>query len=401
MTRKLNISLPEFVIMMATLISLTALSIDMTLPALGLIGDDLNATHPNTQQYIISCLFMGLTFGQLFYGPFADSYGRKSAIYIGVIVFIVGSLFSIFAETMTMMLIGRTLQGVGVAGTRVISVATVRDCYAGDDMARIMSIIMAVFILVPAAAPGLGQLVLLFMHWRSIFVILLIVSMFLLIWVGLRLPETLAPENKREFKFKPILKGMKEVFANPTTRTYTFCRGLSFSILVGYLTSSQQIFQNYFDTGEMFAVYFAILALFIGAASLVNARVISKFGMQKITEGALLILAGISLIYITYLLTNENQSSLLAFMLFAIGVFVSLGFLFGNFNAMAMEPMGHMAGIASAVIGFVSSAISVSIGTIIGQMYNQTIIPLTAAILCIVVVTFILQYRLNRDIIKL
>lgn len=398
MTQKLNISLTEFVIMMATLISLTALAIDMTLPALGLIGDDLDARHPNTQQYIISCLFMGLTFGQLFYGPFADSFGRKPAIYVGVGVFIIGSLFSIFAETMTVMLIGRALQGIGVAGTRVISVATVRDCYAGEDMARIMSVIMAVFILVPAAAPGLGQLVLLFMHWRNIFVILLIVSVILLMWVVLRLPETLAPENKREFKFKSIIKGMKEVLANPTTRTYTLCRGLCFSILVGYLTSSQQIFQNYFGTEEMFAVYFAILALFIGAASLINGRIIKRFGMQKITEGSLFILGGITIIYLTYLLTNIGHSSLLAFMLFAIGVFSSLGFLFGNFNAMAMEPMGHMAGIASAVIGFISSGISVSIGTIIGQMYNQTIVPLTVAVLIIAVVTFILQYRLNGNI---
>lgn len=390
-----TISFKEFVGLMALLVSLTALSIDTMLPALHIIGEDLKVTNPNHAQYIISFLFLGFTFGQILFGPLSDSMGRKASVYIGVGIFMAGSALSLFAVNFPMMLAGRLLQGIGVAAPRIASMAITRDLYAGREMARVMSFVMAVFILVPVLAPAVGQLIIAWFHWRSIFVFLMAVAAVVMLWMYLRLPETLHEEDRRPFRLHAIWQGALIVFRNPSTVGYTICAGLVFGALIGYLSMAQQIFQDYYHAGDAFALYFAVSALSIGIASIVNSAIVRKYGMRRIVHGSLIgMLCTTGIFFLCAM--QETTLPLWQFLTFICSTFFCLGLLFGNLNAIAMEPMGHVAGIASAVIGSSSSLISLVLGTIIGQAYNMTLLPLAIGFLSLTIVTFILEIYLHK-----
>lgn len=386
----------EFIVLMAMMMSVTALSIDTILPAMGHMASELGAKTENQAQYIISFLFLGFTFGQIIYGPLSDSYGRKSVIYAGLEIFIFGTVLCLMSTNFTLMLVGRLLQGFGVASTRTISVAMIRDLYHGREMARIMSIIMAVFIIVPAIAPSIGQAIIFYSHWRMIFVMYLIVAVLVLVWMFFRLEETLKPQFRKDFSFKTIAHGVKEVVKDPITRGYTICAGLVFGALVGYLTCAQQIFSEYFHAGDYFAAYFAMLALSLGAASILNSAIVRRFGMRRISHYALIAVIAIGLVLCALEIISGHHMPLWQFMMCAMGIFFFMGLLFGNLNAAAMEHMGHIAGVASAVIGAVSSAISVAAGSMIGQFYDGTILPLGIGFVCLATVSFCVQYRINR-----
>lgn len=389
-------SFREFVALMALLISLTALSIDTMLPALPLIGADLGATGDNTKQYIIGFLFLGFTFGQMFYGPMSDSFGRKHSIYIGITIFICGSIISLIAQNFSIMLMGRLLQGLGVAAPRVISTAMIRDKYKGRDMARVMSFIMSIFILVPAIAPTLGQAILMVSNWRMIFAVLLCVALVIMVWVYFRLPETLPQAKRLPFNLTTIKHGVCEVIKHRITFGYTICTGLIFAMLIGYLTSAQQIFQEYYDASDMFPLYFGVIALSLGIASLLNSHLVKRIGMHRICHYSLLAMIVISGIFVVLFLGSTQQVSLWQFVTYAMTTFFFLGLLFGNLNAIAMEPMGHIAGVASATIGVVSSALSLALGTIIGQLYSGTPLPVIFGFLFLSSATFLLQLWLNK-----
>ncbi|MGH1378546.1 MAG: multidrug effflux MFS transporter [Alphaproteobacteria bacterium] len=386
----------EFVALMALLISLTALSIDTMLPALPLIGKDLGAVGDNTPQYIVVFLFLGFTLGQIFYGPMSDSFGRKHSIYIGITIFIIGSIISVTAQNFPIMLAGRFLQGIGVAAPRIISTAMIRDRYKGQEMARVMSFIMSIFILVPAIAPTLGQAILMVSNWRMIFAVLLGVSVLVLIWIYFRLPETLPQERRTPFKLKTILSGVREVITHRLAFGYTICTGLIFAMLIGYLNSAQQIFQEYYNTGDMFPLYFGIIALSLGIASLVNSYIVKIMAMQNICHYSLIAIIIVSGSFLALNSLSDQQQPLWQFMIYAVIVFFFLGLLFGNVNAIAMEHMGHIAGVASTTISVLSSAISLALGTIIGQFYAGTPIPIIFSFLLLSSLTFLLQILINR-----
>lgn len=370
------ISTTEFTILVALLMSIVAISIDALLPALGIISTDIYLTHPNQAQYIISALFLGLAIGELICGPLSDATGRKKVLYAGIALFLIGSLVCFYAQDINTMLLGRFLQGLGVAGPYVSAMSIVRDKYEGQQMAKIMSLVMLIFIMVPALAPSLGQSILLFTSWRYIFVMYLIYSIAIGLWIFLRLEETLPKENRIPFTTKGFIDGFKEVIFNRVTMCYTICMGLFFGSFIGYLNSSQQIFQVQFNTGKMFTLYFGILALVFGAASLVNFKLLEKWGMHYISKRAvwgIIISSGSFLV-----LHGLADIQLWMFLTYASVLFFCFGLVFGNMNTLAMEPMGHVAGIASAIIGSVSSIISLTIGTGIGQLYNNTLIPVTA-----------------------
>jgi DHA1 family bicyclomycin/chloramphenicol resistance-like MFS transporter len=366
----------EFVALVALMTSLVALSIDAMLPALTTIGAELGAREANDAQLILSALFLGLAFAQMVYGPLSDSIGRKPAIYLGFALFMIGSLLSALATTFGVMLVGRLLQGIGAAGPRIVTIAMVRDRYQGRAMARIMSSVMAVFILVPALAPGLGQLILLVASWRAIFGMFLGVAAIAVVWFALRLPETLSPARRASFSLRRIAGAVREVCVHPIALAYTIAAGLIFGALVGYLTSAAQIFQGQYGLGERFPVYFAVLALAIGLASYVNSRLVMRYGMRLLSGAAVTGLAGLSLGFFGVAFAAAGDPPLWSLMAYLIPAFFCLGILFGNFNALAMEPLGHVAGVAASVIGSLTTFVSLLLGTLIGRSYDGTVLPL-------------------------
>lgn len=367
---------PEFVVLVALMISLVALSIDVMLPALPAIAAELGAQRDNDRQLIISSLFLGLAAAQMIYGPLSDSLGRKVTIYAGVWLFIVGCCISIFAPTFHLMLVGRFLQGAGAAAPRVVSVAMVRDLYQGRAMARVMSLTMTVFILVPVFAPLLGQLVLAVAPWRAIFVLLLALAVLVLVWFWRRQPETLPRERRAPFSFVRIGRAIVETCTNRVAFGYTLAAGFMFGAFVGYLNSSQQIFQDLYGQGALFPVYFGALALSIGVSSAVNARLVMRLGMRYLCNLALRVLVAASLVFAVVTTISNGVPPLVVAMAYLLLCFFCVGVLFGNFNALAMEPLGHIAGVASAVIGSLTTFISLALGTLIGVWFDGTLFPL-------------------------
>lgn len=356
--------------------ALIALSIDAMLPALPSIGRDLGAETENDQQLVVSALFFGFAFAQMIFGPLSDSIGRKRSIYMGYGIFLIGCLMSILSTNFDIMLAGRVLQGVGAAGPRIVCLALLRDQYEGREMARIMSFVMAVFILVPALAPALGHGIIMISHWRAIFVVMLILAIASWTWFAVRQPETLPPENRVRFSLKKIWSGVTETCRNRISFGYTLMTGLIFGAFIGYLTTAQQIFSTIYGITDMFPLYFGSLALAIGFSSIINARLVMKVGMRPLLSYSLKAMTVISLLFYGYAVFVDGTPELwLSMGYFGIS-FLGIGLLFGNFNALAMEPLGHIAGVGAAVVGSLSTLISTLLGWYIGQMFDGTLLPL-------------------------
>jgi len=381
-------SIKEFTVFVATLMSIVAMSIDALLPAFGFITSDLSVTNPNQVQLVISALFLGLALGQLVCGPLSDAFGRKPILYIALGVYFIGTVICYLSQSIETLLIGRVVQGLGVAGPNITAISLVRDRYKGREMARIMSLVMMIFIMVPTLAPAIGQAILLVADWRAIFILYFIYAAAILSWVYLRLDESLAIDQRIPFRAKRLANGFREVLSNRSTTSITICMGMIFGCLVGYINSCQQIIQVQFDTGKMFSVYFGLLALLLGASSIVNSRFVEKLGMHYIASRALLFMVASSAVFL--LAQQLTDTTLWMFLVYAGTLFASFGLIFGNLNALAMEPMGHLAGIASAVIGSISSVMSISIGTLIGQLYNGTVTPITIGPLVLAATAWVL-----------
>lgn len=366
----------EFVARVALMISLVALSIDAMLPALPAIGAELGVRQANDAQLVISALFLGLAAAQVVYGPLSDSFGRKPVIYAGLAIFIAGCLLSILARGLEAMLLGRFLQGIGAAGPRIVTMALVRDRYAGRAMARVISLAMAVFIMVPVLAPAIGQAIMLVAHWRAIFAMLLAVALIALAWFALRQPETLPPARRAPFSLRAIAVAVRETFSHRAAFGYTLMAGLIFGAFVGYLTSAPQIFLKQYHTGGRFALYFGLLAACIGAAMLVNARLVMIWGMQRLCRTALIAACAVSLGFFAWAWALAGHPPFWALMAYLGVAFFCNGILFGNFNAMALEPLGHIAGVASAVVGSITTFVSLALGTLIGRSFDGSVLPL-------------------------
>ena len=379
-TGKSGPSFLEFIIVISMMMSLTALSIDAMLPALPQIGADLGVQNTNSRQLVVAVIFLGIALGQLFFGPLSDKTGRKPAIYAGYAVYIAGALLSIYAFSFPVMILGRFLQGVGVAAPRAVTLAVVRDRYEGRAMARVMSFIMTVFILVPMIAPTFGQAVLLFFSWRSIFAGFVLIALITLVWFALRIPETLAPENRAPFTLRRIFDTTLEIVRNRTAIGYTVSAGLVGGAFLGYLNSAQQIFQEQYALGTRFPLYFAVVSFSIGLASLLNANLVMRFGMRFLVRRSLIFIVGLSILAFGIALLFAGQPPLWFWMFYLNISFFGIGILFGNQNAMAMLPLGHLAGIGAAVVGSLSTLIQMPFGTVIGQSYNGTVLPLITGI---------------------
>ena len=371
-------SFGERVALMATLMSLVALTIDAMLPALGEIGRDLGVARENDTQLVVSLVFLGMAVGQLAYGPLADSVGRKPALLTGLGIYMVGSVLSLVSETFLAMLAGRLLQGLGVAGPRIVTIAIIRDQYEGRRMAQVMSIVTAVFITVPLVAPAIGQAILLVATWRAIFGAFLATAAAAALWFLRRQRETLPEERRTPFTLARILGGAREVLSNRAALGYTIAAGLVSGPFLAYLSTAQQVFQVQYGLGRLFPLVFALLSLALGAAALSNAKLVMRFGMSRLARWALWVTVVSSAIFFGVSHGAAGQPPLPALVGFLLVVFFCLGMLFGNMTSLAMEPLGHLAGIGAAIVGALSMLISIAGATVMGQAYDGTVLPLVA-----------------------
>lgn len=365
----------EFVALMASLMSVVALAIDALLPALEAIGLTIGTTNRVDNQLLITMIFLGLGFGPLFFGPLSDSLGRKPVVFLGFALFIGASFICVNATSLEMMVVGRIMQGVGLSAPRTISIAIIRDQFSGDYMARIMSFVTVVFILVPVVAPAMGKFVLDYYNWHGIFYIQVLISLLVSLWFWKRQPETLSIENKKVFSKKGFVGEFKELLKFKKTIGFTVISGFITGSFMVYLSSSQQIFQNQYNLKDEFPYIFAGLAIAIGAAVFSNGVLVLKYGMEKLITVALCSFFLVSATYVALFYNTANPDLSVLLLFFGLQFF-SIGFLFGNVRAMAMEPVGHIAGIAAAVTGFISTIMAVPISIYIGRFIVDTALPL-------------------------
>ncbi|MGF0538393.1 multidrug effflux MFS transporter [Agrobacterium sp. ES01] len=368
----------EFIALMAALMSLTALAIDSMLPGLALIGSDLGVIDPNHNQYIVSSFLLGFGMAQLVYGPASDRLGRRIPVLFGLGLYIVAALGATIAPNFETMLTLRVIQGIGAASLRVITVSIVRDVYGGRRMAEAMSLILMVFMIVPVIAPGTGQVIMLFADWHFIFVFMALGAAVVGLWTYIRLPETLPLDERRPFTPKVIIEGFKIVITNRIALCYTLASTFIFGALFAFINSAQQIYIDIYQLGEWFAVAFAAVAIFMALSSFINAKLVGRFGMRRLSHGALIGFMLINLIWLIGHLVGPSPMPFPLFLtLFALAMF-QFGWIGSNFNSLAMEPLGRVAGTASSVLGFLSTIGGALIGAVIGQSFNGTAIPMVA-----------------------
>ncbi len=382
----------EFVVLMASLMSIVALALDALLPALDVIGISIGTEEPADNQLLITMIFLGLGVGPLVFGPISDSFGRKPVVYMGFILFILASFICVFSRSLEMMILGRILQGIGLSAPRTVAIAMIRDIYSGDYMARIMSFISVVFILVPIIAPALGKFILDHYNWQTIFYVQLIFTVLVSLWFWKRQAETLEVSKRIKFTSYIFIDGLKELVKHKTTIGYTIISGFIVGSFLVYLSTSQQIFEQQYQLKDEFPYIFAILAISIGTATFLNGTLVLKYGMEKLVTTSLFAFFGISVVYIA-LFYNTSNPSIIVLLIFFGMQFFAIGFLFGNLRAIAMQPIGHIAGIGAAITGFISTIMAVPISTYIGRFVVDSTLPLFIGFLvCAVLSIGILMY---------
>lgn len=369
------LALTEFIPLMGLLTALDALCIDAMMPALSQMGRDLHVAHPNDVQLIIAAMFVGITIGQTIAGPISDAVGRKPAIYFGLALYLLGTLIAIFAQSFPVMLAARVLQGTGASMPATVSTALVRDLYVGAPMARVMSFMGSVFIMVPVIAPLLGQGILLIGHWRWIFVMFFVLGFPASIWFAVRQPETLAPERRQAASPTRLMSALAEILRSRSAIGYAVASGLFLGAFFGYLNASQQIFQEVYKTGAYFALYYSSCAATIGLAMFVNGKLVERFGMHRIACLGCAGMLATSLLFLPVALAWSGIPPLPLWMAFLLPVFFFIGLLFGNLNAIIMEPLGHIAGMASSMTSGLTLIISLPLGTLLGRAFDGTVLP--------------------------
>lgn len=366
----------EFIAMMALLMALNALAIDIMLPGLQEIGQSLNVMNENHRQYVVTAYLIGFGVAQLFYGPIADRFGRRNPMLFGLGIYVLSSLAVIFVPSFAGLLVLRFVQGIGSAATRVITVSIVRDVYGGRQMAEVMSLIMMVFMVVPVIAPGTGQVVMLLGHWHLIFIFMAIAALVVGLWMYLRLPETLSPADTRPFTVTSILAGFKIVLTNRMALCYTIASTFIFGALFGFINSAQQVYVGIYQLGVWFPVAFAAVALFMALSSFVNSKLVGRIGMRRLSHASLLGFIGITFVWFLGQYFGPQPMPFAIFItLFSLAMF-QFGWIGSNFNSLAMEPLGHVAGTASSVLGFMGTVGGSLIGAMIGQAYDGTALPM-------------------------
>jgi MFS transporter, DHA1 family, multidrug resistance protein len=369
---------PEFVCLIASMMAINALSIDIMLPALPQIGEALGVGNENSRQWVITAYLLGFGALQIVYGPLADRYGRKPLILAGLGIFVVFSAIAMLAPSFETLILARVGQGMGTAATRVLAVSIVRDRYSGRPMARVMSLSFLVFLGVPIIAPTVGQGILALAPWEAIFGLLAVAGAALIVWIFIRLPETLHPENRQPVEAGRIARAFGEALTNRLSIGYTLAMTAITGALFAFINSSQQIFFDVFEAPELFAGTFAVIASGIAVAAITNARLVERLGSRMIGHTALLGFIGFAAVHA--LVTLTGHETIWTFAVLQGLTMFCFGFLAGNFGAMAMEPMGHIAGTASSAQGFISTVFGSLAGLFIGQQFDGTVAPMAIGI---------------------
>lgn len=367
----------EFVTIIALLMALNALAIDVMLPALPAIGEALNIQQENDRQTVLLLYLIGFGGGQLFFGPIADSLGRRKVLIGGLALYSLASVAAIVTNDLTQFLAARVLQGIGCAAARVTALSIVRDCFTGRRMAKVMSLVMMVFMAVPVVAPSIGQAILFVAGWSWIFTLLLAAGVGMLIWTGLRLPETLAPEKRRPMVLPTIASAYWKALTTRVTLGYTIGLCFIFGGLFAFLAMSQQIFVDVFGLGAYFPLVFAAIAIAMAISAFMNSWLVEAIGMRRLSHAAALIYTALG--FIVAGISASGFENLWLFLIFTTMVMATFGFLGANFNTMAMEPLGDIAGTASSVIGFVSTLGGALLGYVMGQLFDGSTLPLGLA----------------------
>lgn len=365
----------EFIALMASLMSIVALAIDALLPAISNIGIAIDSLDPTDNQLLITMIFLGLGVGQLFFGPLSDSFGRKPIVYMGFGIFAVASAICVFAPSLEVMIVGRILQGIGLSAPRTIAISIIRDTYKGDYMARIMSFVTAFFILVPVVAPAIGKWIMDAFGWEAIFYIQLFFALVVAIWFWKRQVETLRPQYKIPFSGKVFVNGLREFMKHNETVAFTFTSGFITGSFLVYLSASQHVFEDQYGLTESFPYIFAGLACSVGLSTFLNGTLVMRFGMRRLALMALTAFCAIAILYVVVFYGSPNPN-VAVLVLFLFAQFFCLGFLWGNFRSIAMEPIGHIAGIGAAINGFVSTIMAVPIANYIGGFVQETVWPM-------------------------
>jgi MFS transporter, DHA1 family, multidrug resistance protein len=364
----------EFIVLVGALIAINAFAIDIMLPGLQQIGESLGEADENRRQLVIPAYMLGFGLFQLVFGPLADRFGRKPPLLAGMAIYGVAALSAYFVTDFNTLVVLRFLQGAGAAASAVIAVALVRDCFVGDQMAKTLSLVFMVIMLSPIFAPALGQLLMKVMDWRALFVFMAIFCAIIAAWLTLRMPETLKPEHRRAFTLKSIVEGFAVVFGNRISLAYILGTAMLFGGLMGFLMSSQQIYVEHFGMGDWFPALFAAGGAVSAFGGFLNSQLVTKFGMRKLSHNAQFVFFGVSLV--TLVLGLVHVMPVAVFFALMCAIFLTFNFIMSNFGALAMMPLGEVAGTAASTQGFLQMVIGVALGTVIGQFYNGTTVPL-------------------------
>ena len=382
----------EFIALIAMMFATIAFSTDAMLPALPQIAADLAPATPERVPLILTSFVLGLGLGTFFMGPLSDAFGRKNVVYAGVALYIAATFVAWASQSLEVMLAARVVQGIGAAGPRVVSLAIIRDLFSGRQMAKIMSFVMMIFVIVPAFAPAIGAVIVSFSNWRGIFAAFVVFAVILMVWLWARLPETLPKSDRRPLRLPLLWRALKEVFSNPMVCLSIMVQTLAMAILFATLMLVQPIYDQVYDRAASFPFWFGVIAIVSGTSSLLNALLVVRYGMQRlvtITLGAQIIL-GLGLGDL------PEPFGFYFFLVWQACLFFQAGLVMGNLNALAMEPLGHIAGMAASVIGAVSTVLAALIASPVGLLFNGTITPLIAAVVVLAAIGFGLMLVLGR-----
>lgn len=378
-----RLPLPEFIAMLAFLFATIAFSIDAMLPALPDIAADLTPQNVNRAQLILTSFVAGMGLGTLFAGPISDALGRKRTITIGFAIYIAATIAALYADTLEFLLVARFVQGLGAAGPRIVGLALVRDLYEGREMARISSFVMMIFIMIPAVAPTLGAGIIAVWDWHGVFVAFILFALIGALWLNIRQAETLPPAARRPLRVGTLYSAAREVLLDRQVMLATLVLTLGFGQMFGLLSSAQQLFGETYGKGEQFHLWFAAMALLSGSGTVLNATFVMRFGMRRIAKWAYVMQTVVSAVALTLILTGVLPRGLEfpLFFFWAVSVFFMAGVTFGNLNALALQRMGHIAGMAASIVAAISTLAAVLIAAPVGLLYNGTAIPAMAATL--------------------
>lgn len=367
----------EFIALMAMVAATVAFSIDAMLPALPEMGAALSPEDLNRAQLIVTSFMLGMGVGTFFTGPLSDAFGRKPLMIGGACVYILACIVAWQAQSLEVMLAARVVQGLGAAGPRVVAMALIRDLYAGPQMARILSFVMIVFSLVPALAPTIGHYIVLAAGWRAIFLAFVLFSLCTTIWLLLRQPETLTPENRRPLSTRALAQAVSEMFRHPTARLSILIQTLTFGMLMTMLSSTQQVFDQTFGQGDVFHLWFGGIAVVAASSGFVNARLVVRLGMRAMIKAMYTVQIVVTLLMIVVTVSTDTYwLAFGAYVIWVLANFFQAGLTIGNLNALGMEEMGHIAGLAASVIASISTVGAVLIAVPIALQFDGTPLPM-------------------------